>query len=272
MAMLILREEIMNINNELKQLTQKINLWDRRRKRAIKLAVDGTAALRRMKTGSQDGGEAFARAFYEWNLRDDQIANKDGDYSASLLPFEWCVEHYAGLKLWQWLPVLEAVHFSLVDRKLRKTNRRIYNDLDNSAYYIPHEKKRIMIWGSQSSQELIVLQPSFINGLCVHVRKIWPRRSTKYGFRNLWSLSAYAENDYSGEYSDCRDNGYVLTYQGGQVRRKSSGYYNTCTKNPGKIDGVYAYWSKFANFMLNLRFLAQELDLNIKELIRTEEE
>jgi hypothetical protein len=253
------------MNNESEQLTRKIRLWSRRRKRAIKLAVDGTAPLRRMKTGSQDASEAFARAFYEWNLKDDKNANNQEDYSASLLPFEWCVEHYAGLKLWQWLPILEAIYSSLVDQKLKKANRRVYNDLDNNAYYIPHKEKRIMVWGSQSSKRLIVLQPSFIHGMCVHVRRIWPRRSMRYGFSNLWSLRSYTENNYNGKYGDCRDKGYILSYEGGQIHFTEN---NMCTKNPGKIDRAYSYWSEFADFMLDLRFLAQELELNIKELIR----
>lgn len=89
------------IDDELKQLTRNIHCRSRRRKRAIKLAVDGTAPLRRMKAGSLDASEAFARAFCAWNLRDDHIANDSDDYSAILLSFEWCINHYAGLKFWQ---------------------------------------------------------------------------------------------------------------------------------------------------------------------------
>ena len=255
------------MDTELEQMTKKINKWKRHRKRAIKLAVDGTAQLRRMKTSSMDSSEAFARAFYEWNLRDDKVANGEGDYSASLLPFEWCIERYAGLKLWQWLPILQAIHNSLVDRKFVRKNHLSYNDLDNNACYIPHKSKQIMVWGSQQGEILVVLQPSFINGMCVHVRRVWPRRSMQYGFSNLLSLRSYAENNYEGEYGDCRDKGYILSYKGDQISIKSAN--SLCTKNPGKIDWAYAYWSEFSSFMLSMRFLVKELDIDIKKLVRS---
>lgn len=151
---------------------------------------------------------------------------------------------------------MEAVHCSLISKGFVKARRRVYNDLDNSMYYIPHKEKRIMVWGSQSNKKLVVLQPNFVHGMCVHVRRIWPRCSMKYGFNNLLSLRSYAKNDYNGEYGDCRDKGYILSYG------------NLSTNSPGKIDRAYAYWPEFANFMLDLRFAARDLDLNINQLMK----
>lgn len=169
---------------------------------------------------------------------------------AGQLYLEWLVDHYVGRKVAANLDDVRTIAETLKARGFTEDNVYDYNDLDNRLFYIPHIDKLIFCIETQNHRFIYILttdtfHPKF------HIRRYydeydfeskdwWQEKeemaylkggigkaiANASGLNETWSdyipgnqfsqrpsLLYFEERGFNPKYSDCRDNGYVLSYE-----------------------------------------------------------
>jgi hypothetical protein len=167
---------------------------------------------------------------------------------AGQLYLEWLVEHYIGRKVAKNIDDIKLVVEALKTAGFTEDNPYDYNDSDNRLFYIPHKEYLIFCAESQNTRYIYIL-----SGNRLHIRRYydeydfdgekdkWEKEEeefyTKKGIRaaianSFWlntqwsdciatdnhyphrpSLQHFKDCDFDPRYKDCRDIGYVLTYE-----------------------------------------------------------
>jgi len=78
------------------------------------------------------------------------------NYEPLPLYLEWLADQYVGKKCPLLIEWLEKIHTILVVRNYTRDNQFDHNDLDNKAFYIPHEKRKIVCLTGQTQRYLYV--------------------------------------------------------------------------------------------------------------------
>lgn len=160
----------------------------------------------------------------------------------------WWMERAVGRQVKKTLiPEVEELHLLLSQRGYFVDNEFDYNDLDNSAFVIPHDKLKIVCVTDQNCNFLVTWDGNFK----FHIRQFWkPWTPPEDGYEikedaemvgtakaileSRWLVETYSDNildnpyvyrpdlayfaerDYDieegeGMYGDCRDAGYVVS-------------------------------------------------------------
>lgn len=157
---------------------------------------------------------------------------KTGGPDYSMFTPELVVEGFATYRIEQWWDCLKSIHARLVERGHDRRNRLVYNDLDNSAYYIPYKtsehdpwERLATVWKDQNYVWLVMQcrfpEPHDVPLLrSLLVRKVWPRlRRNRYGDVTHPTIHWYLGGGWKDGFSAWHDAGHILTYQNGHVDR-----------------------------------------------------
>jgi len=186
--------------------------------------------------------EVLAACLEMFDLEDQKDAGQ--------LYLEWLVDHYVGRKVAANLDDIKAIAETLKTKGFTEDNSYDYNDLDNRLFYIPHANKLIFCIETQNHRFIYILSTDTFHPK-FHIRRYydeydfegkkdnWGSREEesylKGGIRKaiisaswlseLWSdclpgnsysqrpsLQHFKDCDFNLQYSDCRDDGYVLSY------------------------------------------------------------
>ena len=166
---------------------------------------------------------------------------------AGQLYLEWVVEHFVGRKVRANIEDVKKVVETLKEKGFTEDNPHVFNDMDNTLFYIPHETKLIFCSTSQNTRYIYIL-----DGHKFHVRRYYAeyntlddddwRREEEESYKEkgiqkaianaFWlaeewsdclpgstypvrpSLQYFKDCDFKPQYGDCRDIGYVLSYGG----------------------------------------------------------
>lgn len=223
---------------EAKKCMAMVEAHNAGKKKACEIAV--RAAKRIIKATSNANESARTAALVEMmKLFDIQsydvimtagklVGNATPDYCSpddSMFTPELLVEGFATYHIEQWWDCLKSIHARLVERGHDRRNKLVYNDLDNSAYYIPNADKRITVWKDQNYVWLVMQDwlpymedlPLFRSLL---VRKVWPRlRRNRYGRVTHPTIKWYLGGGQKNGFSAYHDAGHILTYKNGHVDR-----------------------------------------------------
>jgi len=88
--------------------------------------------------------EVFARIF-------GSLMYKDGSDSGIAQLFAWTIDAYVQRQVLKLLPVFKETYRMLIERGHTENNKYEFNDLDNHAWYIPHESLQIMVTTDQNT-------------------------------------------------------------------------------------------------------------------------
>lgn len=173
----------------------------------------------------------------------DYFTLDDSENNPVQLYLEWAVEELAGRKLIAGLDDIQAIYDTLVERDYTEARSHEWNDCENKLFYIPHDTKQIWCATSQNTCYIYIR-----DGGKFHIRRYWDTvvpaddkwdiqdraKYTQKGFEyavqmagwltDRWSdnlldnrsvdrpdLQWWAAQDYTHQYGDCRDAGYVLS-------------------------------------------------------------
>lgn len=149
------------------------------------------------------------------------LADKEYGSAIASLQLEWTLDYYLVNELERrTYPRFLEVHAALTDGG--HTSRKPFEYFRGEAFYVPHEKWRIMVSGPDDEWPKYLVVDE-CNGIAdtiwqdFRVRKIWPRfRKDQWSVRRP-TLAFYAGHDFdireAVKYGDCRDPGHVLTYR-----------------------------------------------------------
>lgn len=166
---------------------------------------------------------------------------------AGQLYLEWLIEHYVGRKVAANIDDIKVIVEALKAKGFTEDNPYDYNDCDNRLFYIPHEEKLIFCVETQNTRYIYIL-----DGRKFHVRRyydeydfdgkkdkwelrevaVYNRKGIRHAISNAFWLSEqwsdcvdgnqyivrpslqYFKNcDFNLRYNDCRDAGYVLSFE-----------------------------------------------------------
>ena len=180
----------------------------------------------------------WARAFSAAIVSvEDDTGDKRGCRS---LLIQWMMEHFAGFVIEQFLPDINDVLSMLKYLQYTKTDPLVFNDIDNQAWF---ETPTVFIMESQSRRKLVV-----IDGFKVHVRKVWYKHDESRN-AHTWhkpkTLAWYRKNNWKIEYGDCRDYGYILSYD--------------ATFSKKTVDRADSYWHELEMFVFDIHLTLDAL-------------
>jgi len=203
---------------------------------------EATAVLRKhfpIEDSNLNAPQVLAACVELFDLEDSKDAGQ--------LYLEWLVEHYVGRKVAANMDDIKMVVEALKAAGFTEDSPYHHNDGDNKLFYIPHEEKLIFCTESQNTRYIFIL---FANRLDVRryydeyvfdcEKDDWKRKEekvyTEKGIReaisqaswltDCWSdcvpgskypqrpsLRYFKHRDFDPRYNDCRDIGYVLSYE-----------------------------------------------------------
>ena len=139
---------------------------------------------------------------------------------------EWIAERFWGLQIERLMPDIQRLYKELIRRKHTRRNKFVFNDLDNRVWYEPHSQKKVIGFDSQGREKIMVWIGDDAFWEELHFRSLRPRRIIKYDFKYVEAISFQwcRDNDFKLGYGDCRDVGYMFSYeriagQAGHVNR-----------------------------------------------------
>ncbi|MHC4188409.1 MAG: hypothetical protein ACYSUB_01865 [Planctomycetota bacterium] len=223
--------------------------WDeetRQQEEALALACkEATAVFKKHYPtvhGNLDAPQTLAACVELFDLEDHKDAGQ--------LYLEWLVEHYVGRKVAANLDDVKTIVKALKAAGYTEDNPYCYNDCDNQLFYIPHKEKLIFCAESQNTRYIYILCLSPIGYDKFHIRRYYDEydfdgekdewqlkeEATYKGIRQAitaaswlakeWSdcisgnpyperpsLQYLKDGDFNLGYGDCRDIGYVLSYE-----------------------------------------------------------
>lgn len=176
-----------------------------------------------------------------------QCYKKSQEVGCQELLKKWIEEKFWGKIVEEQFPVLKEVWQMLHDRKYTKNNTCGYGDYDGSIWveYPKEETRKVIIHKSHCScaddNTHIFIMEEGTFGTSIHIRTVWPRQNSRGGYAveksaehpNGWfswgddrdikvpSLNTYRKRDFVYGYSDCRDEGYVLTIDGRNLESRA---------------------------------------------------
>jgi hypothetical protein len=201
---------------------------------------------------------------------------------AGQLYLEWLVDHYVGRKVAANLDDVKKIVETLKAKGFTEDNVYDYNDVDNRLFYIPHPDKLIFCIETQNHRFIYILttdtfRPKF------HIRRYYDEYDFR-GKRDKWeqkekdaytekgifqaiknaswlseswsdcvsgnsypqrpSLLYFKKRGFDPRYGDCRDVGYVLSYED--------------IISP-RADRALFYYPEVKSAFLQLRFAVKEL-------------
>lgn len=130
------------------------------------------------------------------------------------LLMRWILEKYTGILVMKALPDIHDVYRKLQYLRYTQNDPLVFNDLDNKAWWIPAEDKKVFVMQSQSRFKLVIIDSDSIMD-SVHVRRLWYRwdADRNSGWHKFKTLKWFKDHNWEPEYRDCRDEGYVLSYE-----------------------------------------------------------
>lgn len=151
---------------------------------------------------------------------------------------DWTLERLGGHRFCKLLPQLTELGTLLKGLRYTARDQLEFNDLDNHAWLIPHDKKTVFVLESQSRRKLVIVERNLIN-MQVHARRVWYQHDEdrNHFWRKLLPLRWYREHDWTPEYGDCRDAGYITTYK---------------TWPNAKVDGAAYYWGELESLRFDV--------------------
>ncbi len=233
-------------NEELDALTKRIDQWDESDSLARGLGTH-VAQLLQNKWPNDTHHWAIAIAQMLIGVEDD----KGSRHGCRDLLMQWMLEHYTGMLVMKAMLDIHNVHDTLRGFQYTQTDPLIFNDLDNEAWWIPAEGKKVFVMQSQCRLKLVIMDSNLIMDK-VHVRRLWykfdeGRNSELSKFKTLkW----FKDHDWEPGYGDCRDDGYVLSYE-----RMT---YGKGEKQAGKVDRGNHYEPQ--QFLDDIRWTSLALD------------
>jgi len=207
---------------ELDELSARIDQWESKHACARGLGTHVAQVLQRKWTNDTDiWSSAIAQIFIEV---EDDMGSRRGCRNLLL---RWTLEKLTGMMIMKALPDIHNVYQMLKSLRYTENDPLVFNDLDNKAWWIPAENKKVFVMQSQCRFKLVIIDSNLIMDR-IHVRRLWYKwdeeRNSGCKFRTLkW----FKDNNWKPTYGDCRDEGYVLSYE--------CMTYGTKT-NKGKVD------------------------------------
>ena len=130
------------------------------------------------------------------------------------LLLQWVLERFTGLLVMDAMPDIHDVYDNLKSLKYTANDRLIFNDLDNKAWWIPVDNKKVFVMQSQARLKLVIIDSNSIMDE-LHVRRLWYKydEGRSAGWHKFQTLKWFREHDWKPTYGDCRDEGYVLSYK-----------------------------------------------------------
>lgn len=227
---------------DIHQFLAKHDIDFRKREEIVASASkEATAVFKKYFPGDKDNLEAprvLAACLELFDLEDPKNAGQ--------LYLEWLVEHYVGQKVAANIDDVKTIVEALKAKGFTEDNTYDYNDCDNRLFYIPHKEKLIFCVETQNTRYIYIL-----DGRKLHIRRYydeydfedkndWQRKEAVaynqkgigHAIKNAFWLNeqwsdCIAENSYPRrlslqyfkncnfnlEYGDCRDVGYVLSFE-----------------------------------------------------------
>ena len=219
------------IDKELAQLTKRLNRFDEERELACGL---GRHFAKILQQKWPNNTSAWASAFSAALIHVE--SDIGGRHGCRNLLIQWMMERFAGFFVEELLPDIHDVYAKLHSLQYTGRDKLVFNDLDDAAWHIPAKDKLVFVMQSQSRRKLVILHSSNIS-TSVDVRRVWYRYDE--GRNNTWkrlrTLPWYQKREWKPEYSDCRDSGYILSY-------------NTFLKHDSKCDRADLYFGELETF------------------------
>jgi hypothetical protein len=72
------------------------------------------------------------------------------------LHLEWMIDHYVNEHAKKLIPTVAALYGMLKDGDFTEDNKLNWNDLDNDAWFVPHDKLQVFVVTSQNNRFLII--------------------------------------------------------------------------------------------------------------------
>lgn len=250
----------------------------RREKERIKTACSEAVAVFQKhfptENGNLDAPIALAACVELFDISDSKNAGQ--------LYLEWLVEHYVGRKVAANIDDVKKVVEALKNGEFTKDDPYVFNDMDNTLFYIPHETKLIFCSTSQDTRYIYMLEENIL-GPKFHVRRYyaeydalddddWRREKEAEYHKNgileaitnaFWlgeewsdclpgniypvrpSLQYFKDCGFAPQYGDCRDIGYVLS--------------STDHRNP-RADAALFRYPEIKMAFFNLRIAVEEVE------------
>jgi hypothetical protein len=222
---------------------EQFEIEQRKQKETLETACSEATAVFQKHFPTEDGNLyapiALASCIELFDIEDSKDVGQ--------LYLEWVVEHYVGRKVCANIDDVKRIVEILKEKGCTEDDPYVFNDMDNTLFYLSHKSKLIFCSTSQNTRYIYIL-----NGHKFHIRRYydeydfdgeegdWRRDEDeaaykKHGIREAiasaawlneeWSdclpdnphprrlsLQALKDCDFEPRYGDCRDNSYVLSY------------------------------------------------------------
>lgn len=146
----------------------------------------------------------------------DHVLECEPDHECQDLLLGWIREHYWGLVVRRHLEMFDRIHAGLVEGKYTRKKPLVYGDIDCGAWFEPCENRNVVVlevYCSCANDNIWIymrptdsrIQEKF------HCRTCYPK-SNKRRWPAEVSLTLHRREKFKLGYGDCRDSGYVFSY------------------------------------------------------------
>ncbi len=246
------------LEQELKDVSVKLDKWKNENQGARNRGQSIGNALIKEFPDPTDKEDSVEKSIFNTHLISPALAEimskcvhrkwSCGEY----LGIEWALEHFWAAEVERHIPRLLEIHNLLEERNHTQKNPFTYNDMDYNIFYIKNDWiknqkwikdvegegidyfKNIMVFDQQGYGQLVIHKKDYFHEKINAVR-IWPRTTKRYGFTDKRSLNYYRNKKWKLEYGDCRDKGYILSYEK--------------MFNNSKVDRAFNHFSEVSNWL-----------------------
>jgi len=215
--------------NTLKKLRRGIRDREAQHERAEDYATNAAWRLRKIcASGRNERGDFDTSAAASGAARFlSLLVHNDWD-SGEFLCVEWALDRLLGEFVKRHARCVDRIHHALQHGAHDRRNPIVWNDLDNSAFFVPcplddrHDDRRAFVLDSQGRSTLFVQERNAaLESRTIHVRHLH-RRTGSSGLREQRSLASYIRDGMKLEYNDCRDAGYILSCSWGGIPKEAT--------------------------------------------------
>ena len=197
------------VKKELDDLTKQIDQWESKEALARGFGQH-VAEILQNKWPSDTNLWASAIAQILISVEDD-MGTRHGCRSLLL---QWMLERFTGFLVMEAMPDIHDVYDKLKSLRYTANDPLIFNDLDNKAWWIPVDNKKVFVMQTQCRLKLVIIDSNSIMEE-VHVRRLWYKHDEgrSGGLQKFQTLKWFSKRGWKPLYGDCRDEGYVLSYK-----------------------------------------------------------
>lgn len=134
--------------------------------------IDGIVKrLKSVKDTVIDGREHLAELIELFDINEDPKELEQ-------LSLEWTVGEYIMRKVEANIPDVLSIYEKLKKKCRTQENPYVYNDMDNSLFYIPHKKRKVFAMTSQNFNFLVIYdgyEKENYKDIRLHIRRYWDK-------------------------------------------------------------------------------------------------